>query len=232
MQALFAHLNSLDLVSLFLLFLLENATIALVAVLLGFAFDGLLSEMKHLISLEEIYWTCSTIFFNTLVTLTGYLLFKYGFIIFHLASGLLNIFIDFVVLIFAMDLLMYVFHLAIHKLSFVYRFHDLHHVYDTPTAISLFVLHPIEVLGFGSLWLVLLFAVNCSIYAVILYLVFNVVMGIVGHLRKEIVPAMIKHNVCFQWLANTGFHVDHHQHEHHNFGFYTKVWDKLFGTLK
>lgn len=232
MQAFFGHLNSLDLISLFFLFLLENAAIAFGAVLLGFAFDGLLPEMKRLISLKEIYWTCSTVFFNTLVTLTGYLLFKYGFIFFHLEFNLLNILIDFVVLIFAMDLLMYVFHRAIHQLSFIYRYHDLHHKYDTPTAISLFVLHPIEVLGFGSLWLLLLLAVHFSIYAVILYLVFNVVMGIVGHLRKEIVPAAVKHHVCFQWLANTGFHVDHHQHEHHNFGFYTKIWDRLFGTLK
>ncbi|WP_028978291.1 sterol desaturase family protein [Sporocytophaga myxococcoides] len=232
MQAFFAYLYSLNLISLFLLFLVENAAIALMAVLLGFTFDGLLTEMKRLISLKEIYWTFATIFFNTLVTLAGYLLFKYGFIVFHLESDLLNILIDFVVLIFAMDLLMYVFHRAIHKMSFVYRYHDLHHAYDTPTAISLFVLHPIEVMGFGSLWLMLLFAVDFSIYAVMLYLVFNVAMGIIGHLRKEIVPKAVKYNVCFQWLANTGFHVDHHQHEQHNFGFYTKVWDRLFGTLK
>jgi lathosterol oxidase len=232
MQAFFAYLERLDLVFLFLLFLLENAAIALAAVLLGFALDGLLPKMKRLISLKEVYWTCSTIFFNTLVTLTGYLLFKYSFIVFHLESDLLNIVIDFVVLIFAMDLLMYVFHRVIHQLSFVYRYHDLHHAYDTPTAISLFVLHPIEVLGFGSLWLLLLFTVDFSIYAVVFYLVLNVAMGIIGHLRKEIVPAAVKHHVCFQWLANTGFHVDHHQHEQRNFGFYTKVWDRLFGTLK
>ena len=232
MQALFEYLNTLHLLSLFLLFLVENAAIAVAAVVLGFSVDGLLPEMKQLISRQEIYWAGSTIFFNTLITLIGYKLFQYGFVVFHLNVDAVEILIDFVVLILAMDLLMYVFHWAIHKLHFIYTYHDLHHRYNTPTAISLFVLHPVEVLGFGALWLSLLLVIHFSIYAVILYLIVNVAMGIIGHLRKEIVPAALKNNIFLQWLANTGFHVDHHQHEEHNFGFYTKLWDRMFGTLK
>lgn len=232
MQAFFEYLNSISLINLFLLFLLENTLIAGVAVVLGFAVDGLLGEMKRLVTRQEMYWACSTIFFNTLITLAGYVLFKYGYVVFHLTFNLLDILVDVVVLTLAMDLLMYVFHRAIHTLRFVYRYHDLHHRYPTPTAISLFVLHPVEVLGFGALWLFLLLIIPFSIYAVMLYLVFNVAMGIIGHLRREVVPAVLKNNVFFQWFANTGFHVDHHQHEEHNFGFYTKVWDRMFGTLK
>lgn len=232
MQAFFDYLSTFNLFYLFLLFLIENVCIAAAAVLIGFAFDGLLKEMKQLIGAEELYWACSTVFFNTLVTLAGYLLFKYGYITFDLELSVIQILFDFIVLLAAMDFLMYIFHWAIHKLKFIYTYHDLHHRYSTPTAISLFVLHPVEVLGFGTLWLFLLFLIDFSIYAVILYLVFNVIMGIIGHLRKEFVPAYIKKHVVFQWLANTGFHVDHHQHEHLNFGFYTKVWDRMFGTLK
>lgn len=232
MQEFFEYLDTLHLLSLFLLFLVENAVIAVAAVLLGFAFDGLLKEMQQMITKQEFYWACSTIFFNTVITLGGYLLFQQGYIVFHLDFDAVEILIDFVILIFAMDLLMYVFHWAIHKLRFIYHYHDLHHRYNTPTAISLFVLHPVEVLGFGTLWLSLLFAIHFSIYAVILYLIVNVAMGIIGHLRNEIVPSALKNNLFFQWLANTGFHVDHHQHEEYNFGFYTKVWDRMFGTLK
>ena len=74
--------------------------------------------------------------------------------------------------------------------------------------------------------------IDFSIYATIFYLMFNVAMGMIGHLRKEIIPERIKTHVIFQWIANTGFHVDHHQDENYNFGFYTKVWDRIFGTLK
>ena len=232
MQTVFEYLNTCGLAWLFFLFLIENFVVALAAITIGFSFDGLLLNMKQLITKEEIYWSCSTVFFNTLVTLAGYKLFQQGIIVFNLEFSLWEILIDFVVLILTMDFLMYIFHWAIHKLSIIYKYHDLHHRYNTPTAISLFVLHPVEVIGFGSLWLCLLAIGGLSIYATMLYLVFNVAMGIIGHLRKEIIPAVMKEHFIFQWLANTGFHVDHHQHEASNFGFYTKFWDRIFGTLK
>lgn len=232
MQAFFEYLNTCSLAFLFLLFLLENIIIAFVAILIGFSLDGLLFKMKQIITKEEIYWACSTVFFNTFVTLAGYKLFQHGMIIFHLEFSFWEILVDFVVLILAMDFLMYIFHLIIHKLSIVYKYHDLHHRYNAPTAISLFVLHPVEVIGFGLLWLCLLAIGGFSIYATMLYLVFNVAMGIIGHLRKEIIPAIMKEHFIFQWLANTGFHVDHHQYENYNFGFYTKLWDRIFRTLR
>jgi len=204
MEAFFEYLNSLSLISLFLLFLLENISLAVIAVTLGFVFDDLVKEMMRLITKQEIYWACSTIFFNTVVTVTGYLLFKYGFIVFHLDFDLIEILVDLVVLTLAMPHLglwhternlLSLFHWAVRKLSFLYTYHDLHHHYSTPTAISLFVLHPIEVLGFGALWLFLLNGIDFSIYAVMLYLTFNVAMGIIGHLRKEFVPVALKNNV-------------------------------------
>jgi lathosterol oxidase len=226
------YLSALHPVTLFLLFLAENILIAAISILLGFMLDGLLTTFKDEITLKEIGWTCSTIFFNTLVTLAGYKLFQHGVIIFHLNFSGTELLADFLLLIVAMDFMMYVFHWAIHKLHALYRYHDLHHQYNNPTAVSLFVLHPVEVLGFGGLWLCLLTAIDFSIYAITLYLMFNVAMGIIGHLRKEFIPASLKNHTFFQWLANTGFHVDHHQYQQYNFGFYTKVWDHIFGTLK
>lgn len=232
MQVVFEFLNNCSLSFLFILFFIENALIAAIAIFIGFTFDGLLAGIKQHVTRKEIYWTCSTIVFNTLVTLAGYKLFQYGLIVFHLDFSVVEVLIDFAVLILAMDFLMYVFHWGIHKLSIIYRYHDLHHHYNAPTAISLFVLHPVEVIGFGFLWLCLLIVGRFSIYATMLYLMFNVAMGIIGHLRKEFIAENIKTHVIFKWLANTGFHVDHHQYENYNFGFYTKVWDRIFGTLK
>ncbi len=231
-QSALDYLSTLHPVALFLLFFVENILIAAIAVFLGFLVDRLLTTFKNEITVKEIGWACSTIFFNTLVTLAGYKLYQFGFIIFYMQFSLTEIGIDFLLLVLAMDFLMYMFHWAIHKLHALYSYHDLHHQYNTPTAVSLFVLHPVEVLGFGGLWLWLLTLINFSIYAIILYLMFNVTMGMIGHLRTEIIPDGIKKHPIFKWLANTGFHVDHHQNENYNFGFYTKVWDRIFGTLK
>lgn len=33
-------------------------------------------------------------------------------------------------------------------------------------------------------------------------------------------------------VGTSTFHAGHHQDAGHNFGFYTLVWDRLFGTLR
>lgn len=215
---------------LFLFFLLENGLIAIIGVVLGFWADGSLKEMRQKVSIQEILWTFSTIFFNSVVTLAGYELFKHKIVVFDFEIRPLHMLLDFLLLIVLMDLCMYLFHRLIHNLSFIYKYHDLHHYYNKPTAISLFVLHPIEVLGFGGLWLALISLFEFSFWATMVYLVFNVIMGLIGHLEKEFVPKILKQHPYLQWLATTSFHRDHHMQEKHNFGFYTSIWDRLFGT--
>lgn len=232
MYTIFEYLNTLNLFSLFLLFLIENVFIAVSAIFIGFAFDGLLKQLKQLVSIKELCWGISTVLLNTVVTFSGYLLYKYQYIQIELEFSVLHVIVHFILLFVAMDFLMYVFHYIAHKFLFLNQFHELHHEYSTPTAFSLFVLHPIEVIGFGSIWLMLLYLGNFSIYAVMIYLILNVIMGMIGHLRKEFIPEYIKNNTVFKWTANTGFHVGHHQNDRYNFGFYTKIWDRLFGTLK
>jgi Delta7-sterol 5-desaturase len=216
--------------SLFFLFYVENGLIAMIGITIGFCVDGTIGDMFKKISRTEVLWTLSTVFFNSIVTLTGYELFKHHIVIFDFELRPLNMLIDFIVLVASMDLLMYLFHLVIHRISFVYKYHDLHHHYDKPTPISLFVLHPVEVLGFGILWLILISTLSFSFVATLIYLIFNVVMGLIGHLENEFVPALIKHNKYLKWLATTSFHRDHHADEDCNYGFYTSIWDRLFGT--
>jgi sterol desaturase/sphingolipid hydroxylase (fatty acid hydroxylase superfamily) len=35
----------------------------------------------------------------------------------------------------------------------------------------------------------------------------------------------------FRWIATPALHVGHHWDPGRNFGFYTTLWDRLFGTL-
>ncbi|HTF82307.1 MAG TPA: sterol desaturase family protein, partial [Cytophagales bacterium] len=158
--------------------------------------------------------------------------FREGFIHFNFKAQTYWIIIDFCLLVIIMDLLMYIFHYLIHKLKFVHRIHDLHHLYTCPTPVSLYVLHPVEVLGFGALWLSLLTSMHFSLYAVVLYLIFNVLMGILGHMQVSILPETFRHHMVLRWLATTRFHRGHHSYSQSNYGFYTSIWDRLFGTWK
>lgn len=168
---------------------------------------------------------------NTVVTYTGYWLWKHGVIGIEMDVSW-RIWLDFIVLFFAMDLLMFVFHIGIHK-TFLYKaVHQLHHDAVDPKPIDLFVLHPVETMGFGSLWLLLLMVFPFNIYAVIIYLVVNVIFGVVGHLGVEPLPEKVRQWPVIRYLGTSDFHHGHHRDVAYNFGFYTSIWDRLFKTYK
>ena len=110
--------------------------------------------------------------------------------------------------------------------------HGLHHQAVDPKPIDLFVLHPVETLCFGGLWLILLMVYPFNVYAIILYLTVNVIFGMLGHLGIEPLPQKIRNNGLLKYLGTSTFHHQHHQDVQHNFGFYTTLWDRLFGTLQ
>ncbi|HVU56558.1 MAG TPA: sterol desaturase family protein [Puia sp.] len=168
---------------------------------------------------------------NTVVTYAGFWLWKHGLIVIRVEWSW-RIATDFLVLFFAMDLLMYLFHFLIHKTALYGLIHGLHHEAMDPKPIDLFILHPVETLSFGGMWLVLLVLMPFNAYAIAVYLTVNVVFGLVGHLGIEPLPARWKDTWIIRHLGSSTFHHDHHRDLDHNFGFYTTVWDRIFGTLK
>ncbi|MGS2764853.1 sterol desaturase family protein [Sinomicrobium sp. M5D2P9] len=182
-------------------------------------------------SLKKTGISFLTVGINTVITYVGYLLWQNGWI--TIASGnATSIILDFPVLFLGMDLLMYIFHLFIHR-TFLYRaIHGLHHASENPVPLDLFVLHPLETIGFGFMWLSLLMLYPASFYAIILYLTANVIFGLVGHLGIEPLPGRIRNWPLVKYIGTSSFHHDHHLDIRYNFGFYTNIWDRLFGTWK
>jgi sterol desaturase/sphingolipid hydroxylase (fatty acid hydroxylase superfamily) len=179
---------------------------------------------------QEIGLAISCVLGNSLVTGVGWLLWKSGWIVVRRDLGP-RVLLDVFVLIAAMDFAMYVSHRIAH-LPLIYPIvHQTHHRYDRPRPIDLFVLNPFEVIGFGGMWLGLVMIYTSSWLGILIYLTLNLIFGMVGHLGVEpLRPSWIQH----QWLCNLGtssFHAGHHQSYCYNYGFYTLIWDKLFGTL-
>lgn len=180
---------------------------------------------------REISIVIITNVLNTVVTYVGYWLWKHGFIVINTVVSW-NIVLDFLLLFFSMDLLMFVFHYMIHK-TFLYKtIHQLHHQSVDPRPLDLFILHPLETLAFGGLWLVLLMLREFNVYAVAVYLMVNVCFGLVGHLGIEPLPASFRRLPLVKYIGTSTFHHDHHQDVGYNYGFYTSVWDRLMGTYK
>jgi sterol desaturase/sphingolipid hydroxylase (fatty acid hydroxylase superfamily) len=93
------------------------------------------------------------------------------------------------------------------------------------------VLNPFETLGFGTLWLSLLVIYPAAWLSIIIYLTLNIVFGLVGHLGVEPMPGQWIRLPVSRYVSTSTFHAEHHLDKDHNYGFYTLIWDHLFGTL-
>ena len=79
--------------------------------------------------------------------------------------------------------------------------------------------------------IVYLIFVPIEIVGLISYLTLNVLWGTLGHSGVEPFPAKLSNWPLLKITGTSTFHAEHHEHPKYNFGFYTLIWDKLFGTI-
>jgi Delta7-sterol 5-desaturase len=188
------------------------------------------AHQPQAIDAGEISLVILTVLLNTAVTIAGFWLWRKGIVQFRTDVGwraLLDVFL----LIIAMDLAMYILHRLAHLKWIFPLLHSTHHRYENPRPLTLFVLNPAETMSFGLLWLVVISLYDASWLGMSIYLTLNVAFGTIGHLGVEPFPDFVKQAPVLKYLSTSTFHAQHHQSLNHNFGFYTLIWDKLFGTL-
>jgi sterol desaturase/sphingolipid hydroxylase (fatty acid hydroxylase superfamily) len=178
----------------------------------------------------EVAVAASVVVLNTVVSVVGFYLWRAGIVSFRTDVGLWA-WLDILVLLLVMDLAMYVLHRLAHHPWLFPLMHKLHHQYDRPRPLTLFILNPVENLSFGALWLAVITVYEASWFGMSVYLVLNVLFGTVGHLGVEPLPRAWPRLPVLRWVAGGTFHARHHQDLSANFGFYTLIWDRLFGTL-
>jgi lathosterol oxidase len=181
------------------------------------------------LSAAEVWLAVGCVILNSGVAIAGWALWRGGWITVRLDVGWRTL-LDVVVLLIAMDFLMYAFHRVAHVRWLYPIAHATHHRYDRPRPLNLFVLNPIEVFGFGGLWILLLCVYDASLLGILVYLALNLAFGTIGHLGVEPFPRWWR-RFPLRHLGSSTFHAQHHQDRDVNFGFYTDVWDRLFGTL-
>ncbi|RYG72834.1 fatty acid hydroxylase family protein [bacterium] len=216
-------------------FVLENVSILLGTVWVG---EWLVKryELRRVteaappLTKAEVLLASSTVLLNSLVTFAGLLLWRQGIIQFRIEYGV-AVLLDFCILVLAMDVCMYVLHRLAHVPLFFKIVHRTHHEYDNPRPLTLFVMNPLEALSFGLLWLALLSVYDATWLGMALYLAFNVLFGLIGHIGVEPFPDAWRKHPILKFISTSSFHAGHHQDDGHNFGFYTLIWDRLFGTL-
>ncbi len=167
---------------------------------------------------------------NTAVTLAGFWFWQKGWVSFRSVPWWSDVLYAVGLTVF-MDLMMFAGHYVGHLGQPFRLVHGLHHRFALPVVVDLFVMHPIESIGFGSLWLVAALVVDLPIAGILLFAAVNYVFGLAGHLGTEIVPDRIRGWVVFDVVNTPSFHALHHQNPETNLGFYTVVWDRLLGSV-
>lgn len=182
------------------------------------------------LKLSEILSALGAVILNSLVSVIGWMAWRDGYIdIKVMPFG--RAILDCIVMLIVMDLGMYVFHRLAHVPAIYNLMHAFHHRHESTNPISLFVLHPEEVIGFAGLIILFLMMYTISLSGLLAYLALNVVFGTIGHSGVEPFPRLIIKIPILKYIGTSTFHANHHEHSAYNFGFYTLIWDKLFGTL-
>lgn len=218
-----------------LLVLLENSLILAVGLLLGTLILKLPSAVRIMpdpgrTSGLQRWLALSTVLLNSAVTLAGWKLWTMGVIrvsfewSWTIVPQLLGLFL-------IMDLTSYTGHAIAHLRPLFPLAHRLHHRFVDARPLTLFALHPLEVIGFGAIWIAVLSAFSFSFWAVTAYSAVNLIFGVFGHLGVEPIPASIRRSPIFFVVATPTMHAMHHANPARNLGFYTTIWDRLFGTL-
>jgi Delta7-sterol 5-desaturase len=178
----------------------------------------------------EISLVVLTLLLNTAVTVAGLWLWRQGIVQFREDVGW-RAWLDILILILLMDFAMYFLHRLAHVKCIFPLLHSTHHRYENPRPLTLFALNPAETVSFGLLWLLVISLYDASWLGMSIYLGLNVAFGTIGHLGVEPFPDSFQRAPLLKYLSTSTFHAQHHQNLNYNYGFYTLVWDRLFGTL-
>ena len=236
MQPMLEYLADLDTFRVFVFFAIANVFIFAVSVAGCWAL-GRLFHRRRLFDRWEPFSAIEGlaaavgVAINIAVSVVGWKLWVAGVITLKPETSGSSLVVDTLVMTLAMDLGMYVLHRMAHDPRLFRLFHAFHHRHEVTNPISLFVLHPLEVLGFGGLMVTFLVVYPMDPWALIAYLTLNVVFGTLGHSGVEPFPAFLERIPLLRLVGTSTFHAEHHEHPAHNFGFYTLIWDQLFGTL-
>lgn len=151
-----------------------------------------------------------------------------------------------VVLFIVWDLSRFVTHLALHKIPFLWEFHQVHHSAEVLTPLTFHRTHPVESLLYGlrgvlttgpmaglAYWLFRGSAIEFTLLGVHgAGFVFTAISGNLRHSHAWIrFPASVE-----RWLISPAQHQMHHalDRAHHdaNFGTWLAVWDRAWGSLQ
>lgn len=130
------------------------------------------------------------------------------------------------------DIYFYFMHRLFHT-KLLYWMHKYHHRSVVPDPLSAFSFHPLEALLTGGFVPLMVLIFHLHLYAIIAATTFGVLNSVLIHSGHEVFPRWWYRKDSFsRFYLSPMFHDRHHSTYRYNFGGFTTIWDRVFGTME
>lgn len=182
---------------------------------------------------REIGYSVLTMVIFSLMGLVIYFLRKNGYTQIYTevdTYGWGYLFLSIVLAIFWHDTYFYWTHRMMHHPKLFPYFHKIHHLSHNPTPWAAFSFHPLEAVVEAGVLVFMVLLIPMHPISIFLFLIFMVVMNVLGHTGYEIFPPHFLKTWFGRWQNTPTHHNMHHQLGKGNYGLYFNGWDKLMKT--
>ncbi|HEV7731499.1 MAG TPA: sterol desaturase family protein [Candidatus Binatia bacterium] len=130
------------------------------------------------------------------------------------------------------DLYAYGTHWLLHRPPLFRLAHRVHHRSVRPNPVTTYSSHPIEATMTGSFLLLFMLSVPLHLTSVFVMSGFAVTNSLLAHLGFDPFPSWWHRARLTRWYVTPRYHDAHHATGVGNLGFYTTLWDRVFGTIR
>jgi lathosterol oxidase len=130
------------------------------------------------------------------------------------------------------DFYFYLMHRLMHHPSVFKYIHLVHHQSTNPSPWAAYAFHPLEAIIEQGIVIIFYFTLPIHITHLAIFFLFSIIYNVYGHLGFELYPKGFNKNILGRWINTSINHNQHHQYFKGNYGLYTLIWDRLFGTIR
>lgn len=180
-------------------------------------------------------WRCAalTLLIGGLITSLTVTSIQHGLITLRLgAASPLTVLGEFALYFVCYDLYAYGTHWLLHRPALFRLAHRVHHRSVRPNPVTTYSSHPVEALMTGSFLVLFMLCVPLHLTSVFVMSGFAVTNSLLAHVGYDPFPSWWHRSRMTRWYVTPRYHDAHHATGVGNLGFYTTVWDRVFGTMR
>ena len=155
-----------------------------------------------------------------------------GLVHFKILENFHSLFFQCLLVFIALDLLEYIYHLAMHKYKRLWMMHAVHHSDKVVNVSTTLREHPLETLTRLTFLVLFLYLTGTEYWMLMVRQAIQVVSNVLSH-ANFIIPERINAIVGLVFITPNIHHI-HHHHElpytNKNYGDVLSIWDRIFGT--